>query len=490
VGPSSQETQQVDVLIGGAGFAGLALAIALRQGLGPSFSVAVADPALARDPEKWEPVFGKDHAQNKSLERDDDSKKNHPALGRAAGDARASAIVAAARRLFETIGVWQAIEAQPILDMVVTDSRLQDVARPTFLTFDGDVEPDEPFAHMIENGPLLAALVAKAEEAGVMLRPAAVADFFPSSSPPPERGPREARRVGVDDSAEEDPHPDPPPSRGREDSRTGPSHRLDVRLSSGATFAARLLVGADGAHSAIREHAGIASHGWSYGQSAIVATVAHERDHHGRAEEHFLPAGPFAILPLKDDAKVGHRSSIVWTEETQAATRIAALPDDDFHTELERRFGLHLGEIAAVGPRRVHPLGLSIARAFIADRLALVGDAAHVIHPIAGQGLNMGLKDVAALAEVIVDAVRLGLDPGSLAVLERYQRWRRFDTVAMGMTTDGLNRLFSNRSDVLRLVRDIGLGLVDRVPALKHFFIREAAGLVGEVPKLLRGEAL
>ena len=187
---------------------------------------------------------------------------------------------------------------------------------------------------------------------------------------------------------------------------------------------------------------------------------------------------------------MGHRSSIVWTEQAQEAARLVALPDAEFHAELERRFGLRLGEIEAVGPRRVHPLGLSVARAFIADRLALVGDAAHVIHPVAGQGLNMGLKDVAALAEVIVDAVRLGLDPGSLAVLERYQRWRRFDTMAMGIATDGLNRLFSNQSDVLRLVRDVGLGLVDRLPALKHLFIREAAGLVGEVPKLLRGEAL
>jgi 2-octaprenyl-6-methoxyphenol hydroxylase len=248
---------------------------------------------------------------------------------------------------------------------------------------------------------------------------------------------------------------------------------------------ARLLVAADGAHSKIRERADIASHGWSYDQSAIVTTVAHERDHHGRAEEHFLPAGPFAILPL-----TGRRSSIVWTEERQEAERIVALADEDFHAELERRFGLHLGEIEAVGPRRVHPLGLSVARAFIEDRVALVGDAAHVIHPIAGQGLNMGLKDAAALAEVIVDAARLGLDPGSLAVLERYQRWRRFDTMAMGVATDGLNRLFSNRSDVLRLARDVGLGLVDRLPALKHFFIREAAGLVGEVPKLLKGEAL
>jgi 2-octaprenyl-6-methoxyphenol hydroxylase len=216
-----------------------------------------------------------------------------------------------------------------------------------------------------------------------------------------------------------------------------------------------------------------------------VTTVGHERDHGGRAEEHFLPAGPFAILPLK-----GNRSSIVWTEAKGEAERIVALPDDAFHAELEQRFKLHLGEITAVGARRVHPLGFFVARSFIAERIALVGDAAHVIHPIAGQGLNMGLKDVAALAEVIVDAARLGLDPGSATVLERYQRWRRFDTVTMGIATDGLNRLFSNRSDALRLLRDVGLGLVDRVPNLKRLFIREAAGLVGDVPKLLRGEML
>ena len=205
----------------------------------------------------------------------------------------------------------------------------------------------------------------------------------------------------------------------------------------------------------------------------------------GRAEEHFLPAGPFAILPL-----TGRRSSIVWTERTDEAERIMALPDEEFHAELEQRFKLHLGELTVIGARRVHPLGFFVARSFIADRIALVGDAAHVIHPIAGQGLNMGLKDVAALAEVIVDAARLGLDPGTANVLEQYQRWRRFDTMAMGFATDGLNRLFSNRSDVLRLARDVGLGMVERLPGLKRLFIREAAGLVGDVPKLLRGEAL
>jgi 2-octaprenyl-6-methoxyphenol hydroxylase len=216
-----------------------------------------------------------------------------------------------------------------------------------------------------------------------------------------------------------------------------------------------------------------------------VTTVAHERDHHGRAEEHFLPSGPFAILPLK-----GKRSSIVWTERTAEAVRIVALDDTAFHAELEKRFGLKLGEISVAGPRQAFPLGFAVARSFIADRIALIGDAAHMIHPIAGQGLNMGIRDVAALAEIIVEAARLGLDPGGAEVLEQYQRWRRFDTMTMGVATDGLNRLFSNHSDVLRLMRDIGLGIVDRMPGLKGGFIKQAAGISGETPKLLRGESL
>lgn len=408
----SEPSPRADVLIGGGGFAGLALAIALRQGLGDSFKVTVADPALAR---------------------------GHT------GDARASAIAAAARRLFETIGVWDKVSdgAQPILDMVVTDSKLQDVVRPTYLTFGGEIAPGEPFAHMVENTALDEALVERAKADGVELRADAVTGF----------------EVGAD--------------------------RIDVSFAGGGVLSAKLLVAADGARSAIREAAGIRSTGWNYDQSGIVTTVAHERDHHGRAEEHFLPAGPFAILPLK-----GRRSSIVWTEENREAERIVALPDAEFHAELEKRFGLKLGEIEAAGPRRAYPLGLLVARSFVAPRLALVGDAAHVIHPIAGQGLNLGLRDVAALAEAIADAARLGLDPGGPDVLDRYQRWRRFDTMAMGVATDGLNRLFSNRSDALRLIRDVGLGLVDRVPALKGLFIREAAGLTGDVPKLLRGKAL
>lgn len=404
--------QRRDVVIGGAGFAGLALAIALRQGLGDSFTVTVADPALAHEKSK---------------------------------DPRASAIAAAARRLFEAIGVWQTVEkkAQPILDMVVTDSKLDDIVRPTFLTFAGEVEEGEPFAHMVENRLLVDALVAKAKELGIDLRATAVAGF--------EHG----------------------------------KNRVDVRLANGALLSARLLVGADGGKSQIREQAGIATHGWSYDQSAIVTTVAHERPHNGRAEEHFLPSGPFAILPL-----TGNRASIVWTETTREAERMVALPDDAFHDELEKRFGLHLGDLKVVGPRRAFPLGLFTARSFIGERLALIGDAAHIIHPIAGQGLNMGLRDVAALAEAVADAARLGLDIGSADALERYQRWRRFDTVAMGVATDGLNKLFSNHSDVLRLARDIGLGMVERLPALKRVFIREAAGFTGDVPKLLKGEGV
>ncbi|HLN08001.1 MAG TPA: ubiquinone biosynthesis hydroxylase [Xanthobacteraceae bacterium] len=403
---------RANVVIAGAGFAGLALALALRQGLGPAFRIVVADPVFARAP---------------------------------SADARASAIAAAARRLFTTIGVWGAVEAeaQPILDMVVTDSRLGDAMRPVFLTFTGELEPGEPFAHMIENRHLIDALAAGARDSSITLVPQPVRGFRPTSG------------------------------------------SVTATLGDGTSVAAELVVGADGARSRLRELAGIATHGWSYGQSAIVTTVGHERDHGGRAEEHFLPAGPFAILPL-----TGRRSSIVWTEGRAAAERIIALPDRQFHDELEARFGLHLGEIEVLGARQAHPLGLQVARAFIGERLALVGDAAHVIHPIAGQGLNMGLRDVAALAEALVDAARLGLDPGGPDVLERYQRWRRFDTMAMGIATDGLNRLFSNRSDVLRLIRDVGLGLVDRAPVLKRLFIREAAGLTGEVPKLLRGEAL
>ncbi|WBL79064.1 ubiquinone biosynthesis hydroxylase [Bradyrhizobium xenonodulans] len=403
---------QGSIVIGGGAFAGLALALALRQGLGPEIPVIVADPALSTRPSR---------------------------------DPRATAIVAACRRLFEAIGAWDDVrgEAQPILDMVVTDSKLEDATRPVFLNFAGDVAPGEPFAHMVENRRLIDALVVRAEAEGIDLRATTVSSY-------------DARAEGI-----------------------------DVTLGDGSVIAASLLVAADGARSKLRERAGIITHGWEYDQSGIVVTVGHERDHEGRAEEHFLPAGPFAILPLS-----GKRSSLVWTERRAEAARIIALGDEQFHGELEQRFGLHLGEVKALDKPRAFPLSYFVARSFIAERLALVGDSAHVIHPIAGQGLNMGLKDVAALAEVVVDAARLGIDLGGADVLERYQRWRRFDTMAMGVATNSLNFLFSNQSTLLRTVRDIGLGLVDRAPPLKNLFIRQAAGLTGEVPRLLKGEAL
>ncbi|HEY2248167.1 MAG TPA: ubiquinone biosynthesis hydroxylase [Bradyrhizobium sp.] len=403
---------QRSIVICGGAFAGLALAVALRQGLGADTPVIVADPALATRPSR---------------------------------DPRATAIVAACRRLFETTGAWEKVAdtAQPILDMVVTDSKLEDATRPVFLTFAGDVAPGEPFAHMVENRHLIDALVARAQAEGVDLRATAVTSY-------------ESRSDGI-----------------------------DVTLADGSAIDASLLVAADGARSKLRERAGIATHGWDYDQSGIVVTVGHERDHQGRAEEHFLPAGPFAILPL-----TGRRSSLVWTERRAAAARIVALNEEEFHGELEQRVGLHLGEVKALDKPRAFPLSYFVARSFIAERMALVGDAAHVIHPIAGQGLNLGLKDVAALAEVVVDAARLGMDIGQTDVLERYQRWRRFDTMAMGLATNSLNFLFSNKSTLLRAVRDIGLGLVDRAPPLKSLFIRQAAGLSGEVPRLLKGEAL
>ncbi|HZY23542.1 MAG TPA: ubiquinone biosynthesis hydroxylase [Beijerinckiaceae bacterium] len=405
------------VAIAGGGVAGLALALALKQALGSALEVAVYDPALARDP---------------------------------AGDRRAYAIAAGARRMLAALGVWGAIEggAQPILDMVITDSRVSDPVRPVFLTFDGEVEPGEPFAHMVESGALAAALIEACRAAAVDLHPAAAVGY-------------EAKDEAV-----------------------------WLRLTGGGSAHAHLLVAADGARSRLREEAGIGWVGWSYPQCGIVATIGHERDHEGRAVEHFLPSGPFAMLPLPPGGSLGHRSSIVWTEGEEKVPALVGLDPEDQCAEVERRFGLQLGRIALETPLQAFPLAFGLARRFVAERLALLGDAAHLIHPIAGQGLNLGLKDAAALAEAIVDAARLGLDPGAADVLERYERARRFDSFSMGVVTDGLNRLFSNDALPVRLARDLGLGLVDRVPALKRFFIREAAGLAESGPRLLRGEAL
>lgn len=405
------------IVIAGGGIAGLALALALKQALGKDFAVILADPALAAPPR---------------------------------ADNRAYAVAAGGRAMLKTLGIWDAIAhtAQPMLEMVVSDSRTEDAVRPVFLTFDGEVEPGEPFAHMVENAALVAALKAACVNSGVEFRSAGV------------------RRFTANDAA------------------------VELVFGDGSRGGATLLIAADGARSKLREQAGIGWVGWDYGQSGIVATIGHERPHDGRAVEHFLPSGPFAILPLVDGGRFGHRSSIVWTERAENVEPLLSLDAQDMLAEIERRFGLELGEISLESAVSAHPLGFGVARRFVGERLALLGDAAHLIHPIAGQGLNLGLKDVAAMAEAIVDAARLGLDPGSADVLEDYEKARRFDTVAMGAMTDGLNRLFSNDATPLRLARDLGLGLVDRMPGLKRFFIREAAGVAGAPPRLLRGEAL
>jgi 2-octaprenyl-6-methoxyphenol hydroxylase len=404
--------ERFDVLIAGAGIAGLALAAALARALQPKFAVAVCDPALAKEP---------------------------------ARDDRVSAIAPGARQLLETLEIWPQIEetAQPLRAMEITDSHLEDAVRPAFLHFDTEPEANAPLAHIVEHRALLIALRAAAAKTGIR---------FVAS--------------GVESFAARD-------------------EALGVRLADGSSCEARLLVAADGAKSKLRAMAGIRTVSWGYGQSGIVATVGHERDHEGRAEQHFLPAGTFAILPL-----VGQRSSIVWAERSGEAARLVALPPAEFKEELIRRFGLKLGEIELLSPPRAYPLSFAIARRFVSERFALLGDAAHVIHPLAGQGLNLGFRGVAALAECVADAARLGLDPASPGALERYERWRRFDTAMMAGATDGLNRLFSNRSDTLRVVRDVGLGVVERMPGLKRYFSREAAGLTGEVPRLMRGEAL
>ena len=363
---------------------------------------------------------------------------------------RAFAVAAGGRRMLDRLAVWDRLgaAAQPITAMAISDSRLADPVRPVFLTFSQEPrDADGPFAHMVEAEALVAALCAACREAGVALEPVGIARATPEGG------------------------------------------TIRARLADGRSLGAALLVAADGGRSRLREAAGIGWVGWSYPQSGIVATIGHERPHGGRATEHFLPSGPFAILPLAD-GEAGHRSSIVWTERAGDVAALLGGGPDAVLAEIERRFTPDLGRLALERGPSAHPLSFGIARRFRADRLALLGDAAHVIHPIAGQGLNLGLADAAALAEAVTGALRLGLDPGSDDVLAAYERARRFDTLAMAAATDGLNRLFSNDALPLRLARDLGLGLVDRLPGLKRLFVGEAAALRGAQPRLLRGEAL
>lgn len=357
-------------------------------------------------------------------------------------DNRASAIVAGVRRVFEALSVWpqMAAEAQAITAMRITDSGKGDISRPNFLTFDGDVAPGEAFAHMVPNRITGQVLLDAVRDAISVIAPVEITGF----------------------------------------SADGNAGRLV--LADGRILSAPLVVAADGGQSTLRGMAGIGVIAHDYGQTGLVTTIAHELPHDGVAYEHFRPAGPFASLPLP-----GNRSSLVWTERSEDALRFLGLDNMALANEIEAVMGSTLGAVTVEDKLMGFPLKLQIARDFVAPRLALAGDAAHVVHPIAGQGLNLGLKDVAALAEAMVDAIRLGLDHGSDEVLGRYQSWRRLDTASMAAMTDGLNRLFSNDVAPVRALRDFGLGLVDRAGPIKAALIRTASGVSGSGPKLLSG---
>ena len=355
-------------------------------------------------------------------------------------DGRSSAIAWASQQALSVIGVWDHVapQAEAMLDIRVTDG-----TSPLFLHYDHRELDNQPFGYMVENRHMRQALHARAAEIPELelLAPMTASDID------------------------------------RQD------NGVTVTLDDGRQIKARLLIGAEGRNSPSREAAGISVSGWSYHQVGIVCTIRHEHPHLGVAQERFLPSGPFAILPLK-----GNRASLVWTETEALAPVMMALDDDLFLAEVTKRFGDYLGELKLEGPRWSYPLSLQIVDRYIDRRLVLVGDAAHGMHPIAGQGLNVGLRDVAALTEVLVDAARLGLDIGSEDVLERYQRWRRFDNATLLAVTDVLNRLFSNDIEPLHLARDLGLAAVDKMPDLKKLFMRHARGTVGKLPKLLTGQ--
>lgn len=359
--------------------------------------------------------------------------------------ARAFAVSRSSQRLLETIGAWENIapHAQPVARIEISDSGLDDDGRPTLLTYDNHLGDGAAGSMIVPDAALTASLaetLAPLDNIAV-LAPETVAAF------------------------------------------NATARNVEIRLGSGAVLGAELLIAADGRRSRVRDMAGIKTVSWDYGQTGIVVTVAHERAHEGTAVQHFLPAGPFAILPLP-----GTSSCITWSEQRDVARRILALDDAAFVGEVEKRSGGRLGRLTLAGPRQSWPLDMVLARQTVAARFALAGDAAHGVHPIAGQGVNLALRDVAALTEVLAETARAGMALGSATALERYQRWRRFDAASAALAFDGLNRLFSSDSTLLRAARGFGLGLVDRLPGLKAMLVSEAAGVTGELPRLLKGE--
>jgi len=407
--PAAASPRIFDVVVAGAGPAGLAFAAAVKQALGSAVAIALVDPRpQARD-----------------------------------GRLRTVALAEGPRRLIEQVGAWTALAplAQPIRHMAIYDGRVRDAVRVEQLRFGG--ADHEPLAHMAFNDDVADALGGAAAALGVETMTGAVTAFAPGR-----------------DVAELD-------------------------LADGRRLTARLIVGADGGRSRLRGLGDIQTVGWDTGQTGMVATIAHERDHDGLAEQHFLPGGPFAILPMR-----GRFSSIVWNERHADAKAIAGLAPEDFLRELEYRFTLKLGALRLASRVEAVPFSFRFARRFVAERLALIADAAHVVHPLAGQGLNLGLRDVAALAEAVVERMRLGLDPGGATTLKTYERARRFDVVSSSLGMDALNRLFANDATPLRAARDFGLRVVDRLSPLKRLLADEAAGDGARAPRLLRGLGL
>ena len=361
-------------------------------------------------------------------------------------DGRSYALALTSQRLLSAIGLWDGLadNAQPMLEIKVTDGRAGEGPSPFFLHFDHAEIEEGPMGYLVEDRYLRRA-------------------FLDAMEAEPLITLRHQERVVAQDT----------------------SDGASVTLASGEVLKGRVLIGSDGRRSGTAERAKIKRTGWGYGQTALVCAIEHEKPHGGIAHQFFMPSGPLAILPL-----TGNRSSIVWSETEDNAKRINALEDADYLNALRPAFGDFLGEIKLAGARFTYPLNLTIANSFIGARLALIGDAAHGVHPIAGQGLNAGLRDVAALAEVMIMAVRRGEDIASPLVLERYQQWRRFDTATLAVATDTFNRLFSNDNPILRMGRDLGMGLINSVPSLRRNFMREAAGLTGDLPKLMTGRAL
>lgn len=372
-----------------------------------------------------------------------------PAASRAAEgfDGRAYALAVASQRLLAALGLWRELgpESQPIREVRASQGQPGEGAGPFWLHFDSAEIEEGPVGYMLEDRFLYRALRTAMEARGVLLLEGAAVTGHAA----------------------------------------GPAS-VTAHLSDGRQVAARLLVGADGRGSGVAQRAGIARRGWDYGQTALVAAIAHERPHDGIAQQYFMPTGPLAILPLP-----GNRSSVVWSETHAHAEAIAALPDEAFLDVLRPRFGSYLGDLSLAGARFSYPLSLSLAERYVGPRIALVGDAAHGVHPLAGQGLNLGLRDVAALAETLVEAVRRGEDPGAAPVLARYQGWRRFDATRLALGMDTVNRLFGSDNPLLRAARGLGMGAISAVPTLRRHFMRQAAGLsIDPMARLLAGQPL